>query len=124
MMLTVKQVAKELAMSVASVYQLIKSRKLPSHQFGVGSGGIRVSESDLAAFIDDRRTEKRPPVERGSLKRKPLSAFKHLRLEDSPDSVEPPDGRDIVTDADKRAPASTDQNDQVKSPRSSDQRRM
>jgi excisionase family DNA binding protein len=84
-MLTVKQVAKELAMSVTCVYQLINSGKLVSHRFGLGRGGIRVSESDLAAYIESCRKEKRPDKPAAYLKQRPLSAFKHLRRNCSPD---------------------------------------
>ena len=51
-MLTVREVAESLAVSATCVYQLISARKLPCHRIGVGRGAIRVSEADLAGFLE------------------------------------------------------------------------
>lgn len=51
-MLTVKQVAGRLGVSASQVYVLCASGKLPHHRFGVGRGAIRVTEEQLAAFIE------------------------------------------------------------------------
>jgi excisionase family DNA binding protein len=51
-MLTVRQVSSRLALSVSQVYALIGSGKLPCHRFGNGRGAIRVSEEQLAHFIE------------------------------------------------------------------------
>ena len=55
MMLTVLEVAARLGISRTSLYQLIKSKQLPSHRFGERRGVIRISEEDLAAFIESCR---------------------------------------------------------------------
>jgi excisionase family DNA binding protein len=115
-MLTVKQVAEQLGMSLGCVYGLIQSGKLPSHRIGVLSGRHRISVSDLAAFVEQSREEKQPTGPAAPMKQKPLSAFKHLKLEQSPDSVEQSNGQDTEPDADKSGPASTDRNGQAKSP--------
>jgi excisionase family DNA binding protein len=81
-MLTVKQVARELGMSAACVYQLVGTGKLVSHRFGVGRGAIRVCESDLAVFVDGSRKEKRPQPPTASRATKSQNGFKHLRLDD------------------------------------------
>ena len=56
-MLTVREVAAELSMSVTCVYQLVATGKLASHRIGVGRGAIRISEADLATFVDACRDE-------------------------------------------------------------------
>lgn len=52
MYLTVKFVAERLGISRAQVYSLISSGKLPCHRFGNGRGVLRVSEEQLAAFLE------------------------------------------------------------------------
>jgi excisionase family DNA binding protein len=51
-MMTVKQVAERLGVSRAQVYALCSCGKLPHHRFGNGKGAIRVSDDQLAAFIE------------------------------------------------------------------------
>src|SRR5215217_3456132 len=113
-MLSVKETARELGVSVGCVYQLIASRKLPSHRFGLGRGTIRIAEPDLAAFKQGCRNEKRPDQPTARVIQKSQSAFKHLRLDYSPDSVEQSSAVDTVIGADRCGQASTDQNDQAK----------
>jgi excisionase family DNA binding protein len=52
MMLTVVEVAVRLRISRTCVYQLVDSRRLGSHRIGVGRGTIRISEEDLAAYVE------------------------------------------------------------------------
>ena len=82
-MLSVKEVAEQLGMSPACVYQLVASGLLPSHRFGLKSGRIRVCESDLATYRDANRNEKkRSELPTASHATKPHNGFKHLRLDD------------------------------------------
>ena len=78
-MMTVKQVAEQLLVSEACVYQLIQSGQLWAHRIGLGRGTIRISADDLEAYLADNRTRKiekrRPPRKRAtSLK------LNHLRV--------------------------------------------
>lgn len=55
MFLTVLDVAARLGLSRTCVYQLINSGQLKACRFGVDGGALRVSEEDLAAYIESRR---------------------------------------------------------------------
>ena len=78
MMLTVKEVAQQLSVSATCVYQLVASGQLPSHRFGLGRGTVRVSEGDLASYVERNRhasqATEQPPT---TTNRK---QFRHLRL--------------------------------------------
>jgi excisionase family DNA binding protein len=50
-MLTVKQAAERLRVSVATVYQLCATRRLAHVRLGLGRGTIRIREDDLTAFL-------------------------------------------------------------------------
>ena len=56
-MLTVGQAAARLGISIALIYQLCSSRKLPHIRLGCGRGTIRISESDLDAYVQAARVE-------------------------------------------------------------------
>jgi excisionase family DNA binding protein len=71
-MLTVKEVAARLALSPSQIYALIASGKLTCHRFGNGRGAIRVSEEQLAEFIE---TSKFTPAAA-------LPELRHIRLPD------------------------------------------
>jgi excisionase family DNA binding protein len=60
-MLTVKQVAERLGVSASQIYALCASGKLLHHRFGVRKGAIRVTEEQLAVFIEG--TKFKPPAE-------------------------------------------------------------
>ena len=51
-MLTVRQVAEHLQVSVATIYCLCAQGKLPNVRIGVGRGTIRIREEDLADFLE------------------------------------------------------------------------
>ena len=53
-LLTVKETASSLKISLSMVYRLISSGELPSYAIG---GCIRVSESDLGHFLVSRKQE-------------------------------------------------------------------
>lgn len=55
-MLTVMEVAEELAISVPSIRYEIHSGRLKGHKF-FGEGGYRVKREDLDAFVDSRVIE-------------------------------------------------------------------
>ena len=74
-LLRVNQVARRLNLSLSTVYQLIESGRLPSHNVGMRKG-IRVAESDLLAYVEQCRSVRRQipatvPTKNGS-------PFKHL----------------------------------------------
>jgi excisionase family DNA binding protein len=54
--LTVQKAANRLGLSVAHLRREIRLGKLPSHRFG---RMVRISEADLAAYIQTRRREVR-----------------------------------------------------------------
>lgn len=56
-LLTVQEVADRLKCSRALVYALCDKGKLPHHRLGLGRGTIRVSERDLATFLNASRIE-------------------------------------------------------------------
>ena len=53
-MLTVKETASNLKISLSMVYRLISTGELPSYAIG---GCLRVSETDLLQFLDSKRQE-------------------------------------------------------------------
>lgn len=62
-LLTVREVAEVLRVSGSLVYQLIEQHRLPVHRVGNGRGSLRVSEVDLAAYIDACREGSLPPTQ-------------------------------------------------------------
>ena len=58
--LTVKETAECLKLSVGCVYQLLAERRLPHLRIGCGRGAIRIREEDLIAFLDGCRVEQHP----------------------------------------------------------------
>lgn len=77
MLLTVRDVAKRLNVSTSSVYALIQKGRLPHHRIGAGRGAIRVSEEDLAAYLESCRTQHETD---GKPRKAPRPKLKHLRL--------------------------------------------
>lgn len=55
-MLTVKDVAQRLKCSIATVYALADTGKLPVVKIGARGGGLRILPEDLQSFIESRRT--------------------------------------------------------------------
>lgn len=56
-MLTVKQVAQQLNVSLGSVYKSIRRGDLEHHRFGAS---IRVSEEQLLRFVEETRVRTEP----------------------------------------------------------------
>jgi excisionase family DNA binding protein len=73
--LTVRQVADRLGISRALCYALCSSGKLPHHRFGNGRGAIRVSEDQLAEFLEATRFRPRADG---------LPELRHIQLHDAP----------------------------------------
>ena len=53
-LLTAKETASNLKISLSMVYRLISSGELPSYAIG---GCIRVSETDLVQFLDSKKQD-------------------------------------------------------------------
>jgi len=49
---TIAEVAKRLRISLACVYALVETGRIPCYRIGVGRGTIRISEEQLQAFLD------------------------------------------------------------------------
>lgn len=60
MLLNVKQVAERLAVSTAVVYRLIETGKLVAHRIGLGRGTLRVTEEQLAEFLNENKVQREP----------------------------------------------------------------
>jgi excisionase family DNA binding protein len=76
-LLKVPDVAETLACSPATVYALIESGQLTAVRIGAGGGGVRVTDADLATFVESRRTTAAPPVPATRPKKK--VALRHLK---------------------------------------------
>lgn len=74
-MLKVSQVAKLLNLSNSKVYELVEQGHLAHHRMG---GAIRVSEEQLAQFLDETKQERGKPKSRP---RPGVRTFKHLDAE-------------------------------------------
>ena len=74
-MLRVREVAQRLNLSESTVYGLVESGELPHHRF---RGAIRVSEEQLAAYLDLTKQERRESAPRIRKPRRPQ--LKHIRL--------------------------------------------
>ena len=58
-MLTVGEVAKRLRVSRNTVYGLVENERIGHIRIGTGRGTIRITEDDLASFIESCRAERR-----------------------------------------------------------------
>ncbi len=54
-LLIVAEVAEQLSCAASTVYQLISTGKLAGFRIGANHGGIRISESDLEAYLESCR---------------------------------------------------------------------
>lgn len=61
-MLTVKQAAQRVGVSVALVYSWVNKKLLPHFRFGAGEKGgkVMIEEADLEAFVQSRKVGARP----------------------------------------------------------------
>lgn len=76
-MLTVKQVAERLRISLSSAYQLIESLKISYHRIG---GAIRVSEEQLKEYLEDTKREREEPSPVKGKPSRPQTKLKHIKL--------------------------------------------
>ena len=74
-LLTVRDVARVLQVSIASVYAIVADGKIACHRVGTGRGSIRIEERDLEEYLSSCRSEKAEEP-----KRAPRPRLKHLRL--------------------------------------------
>lgn len=75
MLLRVNDVAKRLSLSVSKAYELCERRRIGHHKIG---GAIRISEQQLADFLDETQRE-RGALERPTRKL-PRPRLRHVRL--------------------------------------------
>lgn len=73
--LTVRDVARVLQVSIASVYAIVAEGKIACHRVGSGRGSIRFEERDLEEYLSSCRMEKAEEP-----KRTPRPRLKHLKL--------------------------------------------
>lgn len=74
-MLKVSDVASLLNLSASKVYELIDEGKLAHHRIG---GAIRVTEEQLAEFLEETKRERRGSKPRSAPPRPP--PLRHVRL--------------------------------------------
>ncbi|MSR56018.1 MAG: DNA-binding protein [Gemmataceae bacterium] len=67
--------AKRLNLSESKVYEMVERGELPHHRFG---GAIRVSEEQIAEYLEETKRECREPEGRISQPRRPQ--LRHVRL--------------------------------------------
>ncbi len=85
-MFKVPEVAKQLNCSISTVYGLVDAGKLVAYRIGVGRGALRITESDLLAFLESCRTKK---AERTPKPSRPRPHLEHIRLRPLPASPVP-----------------------------------
>ncbi len=78
-LLTIKQVADRLQLSVSSVYDLCARRKLAHVRLGVGRGAIRIDEQALDDFIKQATVQPEEPVApQPAMKKTRVTGFTNL----------------------------------------------
>ena len=77
MLLTVKQVATRLNVSVSTIYEEIRTERLSVFRIGIKGGTIRISEGALTDYLESRRDE--PSIPNKPCSRAPR-VLKHLKL--------------------------------------------
>ncbi len=75
--MTVHDVAKRLEISVSLVYRLVESGRLACSRHGMGRGVIRVSDEQLARYLENAAS--RPEAPTRPMPR-PAMRLKHLQL--------------------------------------------
>jgi excisionase family DNA binding protein len=78
-LLSVQHVAARLRISRASVYELVKRGALAVHRVGGGRGTIRISETDLQAYLSRCRSGGGEERERAAAV-PPRRALKHIKV--------------------------------------------
>jgi excisionase family DNA binding protein len=76
-MLSVKDVAARLKVSLATVYNLIQDAEIECYRIGRGRGTVRVSEDQLQAYLEKARKQGGVRMPRPA-QQPPGQTFKHL----------------------------------------------
>ena len=71
-LMTVKEVARFLRLSLAETYRLVNSKCLTHFRVGPGRGAIRIAEADVMAFLENRRQGREPAAARRRVSRPPF----------------------------------------------------
>ena len=74
-LLTVRDVAKTLRVSINCVYELVGKGRLASYRVGAGRGTIRVRREDVRTYLEGCRVENEEPK-----RHVPRPRLKHLTL--------------------------------------------
>lgn len=74
-LMTVEQAAERLSVSKSIVYGLIEAGKLACHRIGLKRGTIRISASDLDAYLQSTRSSQSAAV-----KPRRRSKLRHIKL--------------------------------------------
>lgn len=56
-LLTVKEVAARLGVSVSTIYSLVAAGELPAHRIGVGRGTLRIRVTAIQSYLDSNQVE-------------------------------------------------------------------
>lgn len=80
MLMTVAEVAARLQVSPSSVYLLIERGLLSHHRIGARRGAIRITEENLAHYLESCREETKGKSTTPVMSDKPPMNLKHLRL--------------------------------------------
>ena len=72
MLLTVREVAERLRISIGSVYAAIEDGRLKAYRLGRG-GALRISEENLRSFLESCAVE-------NSEEPKPARTYRHLKV--------------------------------------------
>ena len=78
MLLKPRQLAERLNVSISTVYCLVEAGRIACHRIGVGRGAVRVSEEQLAEYLEETKTERREQESRISQPRR--SHLKNFQL--------------------------------------------
>ena len=70
-LLTVKEAAALVKLSIGAVYALCNSGTLPHHRLGQGRGAIRIDRVDLLRYVEECRPASRSPEEERLAGRQP-----------------------------------------------------
>ena len=76
-LLTVREAAEQLSLSIASVYEMVRTCRLPAVRIGGRGGAIRIRPEDLEDFLQASSQQTRKPSAPRVSRRVKL---KHIRL--------------------------------------------
>lgn len=79
-LMTVKEVAHFLRLSLAETYRLVNSKALTHFRVGPGRGAIRIQESDVATFLENRRQGQLTPPTGETHLRRAAKPLKHIQV--------------------------------------------